>query len=323
MADDNTWSEKSKQSSRGKRPPKDSVDADGFVDGDAVSTPSKRSDTGSSVVRTRSDDGAKKVAKAAATAGQRDVSFQSRLGFPALVGLICLLGIGVVFYAWSTRDGISRPTQADHWHAAYGVYDCTSPDENKYLAPFQSAADETGIHSHGDGLIHIHPFFELSSGDRAQMNHFFNEMGIEVTPEAITLDTGAELVAGTECADGSGPAEITIAHWDFDFQATADDPPKPQIFTDNFRDIKFENDREIYIIAFAAAGTELPQLPPERFVQLDNTSAQREWSGTDDEGNLIPNDTGVTVEGETEDGEPITGTDAVDGDDATSTEDDG
>ena len=67
-----------------------------------------------------------KVAKAAATAGQRDVSFVTRLGFPALIAVICLLGIGVVFYAWTTREALATPSQADHWHAVYGVYDCNS-----------------------------------------------------------------------------------------------------------------------------------------------------------------------------------------------------
>ncbi len=303
MADDTTWSEKGRSGGRGKRPAKDTPD--GNLDDSATS----------SVVRRPSGDaGAKKVARAAATAGQRDVSLQSRLGFPALVAAICLVGIGVVFYAWSTRDALVRPTQSDHFHAVYGVYDCTLDTEDKYVPPFQSARDQTGIHSHGDGLIHIHPFFELSSGSRAQMTHFFDEMGVDMTPDAITLDNGQVLEAGTECADGSGPAVIKVLHWDFDFEAMADDPPAPTEITENFRDIKFDNDREVYIFAFAAEGTDVPLPPAQRFDQLNNTSPAIAWERTDDAGNLVPNDTGVTVQGETEDGEIIEGSDTPDED---------
>ena len=48
-----------------------------------------------------SNDAVKKVARAAETAGQRDQSFRSRLGFPTIIGLICVLGISLVTYALS------------------------------------------------------------------------------------------------------------------------------------------------------------------------------------------------------------------------------
>lgn len=332
--DEKGWSEKGKRPGRAKREPKQSTDDGGSRKGTgsagdastgreestktaAPSRPSKRAGAETAapektVVRARSEDvGARKVAKAAATAGQRDISFASRLGFPALIALICLLGIAVVFYAWTTREALATPSQADHWHAVYGVYDCTAAAEDKYVPPFQSSRDETGIHSHGDGLIHIHPFFELSSGDRAILGHFMDEMGIEITPDAITLDSGAQLVAGTECVDGSGPAEIRVLHWDFDFQATADSPPDPVVITDNFRDIKFENDREVYIIAFAGPDADIPAPPQQRFTTLNSVAATIEYNPTelaprdtgvsaddDADGGLVPNDTGVSIDDE-------------------------
>lgn len=308
MADDKTWSEKGNSSGRGKRPAKEISEG---LDGDFNDRDLTDGSTGSAVRRPSGDAGAKKVARAAATAGQRDVSLQSRLGFPALVAAICLVGIGLVFYAWTTRDAVIRPTQSDHFHAVYGVYDCTLETDDKYIGAFQSTRDDLGIHSHGDGLIHIHPFFELSSGSRAQMTHFFDEMGIDMTPEAITLDNGRVLEAGTECADGSGPAEIKVLHWDFDFEALADNQPAPQVTTENFRDIKFDNDREVYIFAFAAADTEVPLPPAQRFEAINNVSPALDWERTDDAGNLVPNDTGVNVQGETEDGEVIEGSDTI------------
>lgn len=307
MAEDETgWSEKRKNAGSDKRLPADDAaregaGATGASEASTVPTrPSKRESgsgkdkAASTVIRTPSDAGARKVAKAAATAGQRDVSFVTRLGFPSLVALVCLLGIGVVFYAWTQREALARPAQGDHWHAVYGVYDCTLPGDDKYLPPFLSADDPTGIHSHGDGIMHVHPFFEASAGDRAQFGHFFDSMGIDVTPEQITLDNGTVLQAGTECADGSGPAEIRVLEWKFDFQANLplDERSDPENdYFDNFRDIHFDNDRQVFIIAFAAAGTDdlIPSPPEDRFNTLDNVASGLEYNPNE----LTPLDSGV------------------------------
>ncbi len=296
MTEDETgWSEKGKGSGKGKRPPR--AEAAEGAESSTPTRPSKRtadaSSDASEVVRTPSTDaGARKVARAAATAGQRDVSLASRMGFPALVALVCLLGIGAVFYAWTTREALASPRQnLDHWHAVYGVYDCTQGGASSYLPPFQSSDDATGIHSHGDGIMHIHPFFELSSGENAQLRHWLTEMRISVDTDRIVLDTGRELVAGQECADGSGPAEIKVLHWDFDFQALAGEPPT-EVITADLGQIKFDNDREVYIIAYAGPDVEFNEdnLPPsDRFDTLNNVSSAIEYNPTE----LLPQDTGV------------------------------
>lgn len=317
MADDTTgWSEKRKRGS------KDS-DAEGMSS--TPSRPSKRdtsakkSDSESAVVRTpaaSSDAGARKVAKAAATAGQRDVSFGSRMGFPALVALICILGIGVVVYARSTREALAEPVQnVDHWHAVYGVYNCNSTVEGdgKYLPAFQSNQDDTGIHSHGDGVMHIHPFFELSSGDNAQMRHWLSEMNVDITPEAISVnnafDAPVELAAGQPCEDGSGTAEIKLLRWQFDFLANGENRDDPEIIETDFDLVNFRNDREVFVFAYIGEDTdisEIPLPPQERFDTLNTVSSQIEFNPTQlnpiDTGVDI-DDTGVEVEVETEDGD--------------------
>jgi hypothetical protein len=302
MAEDKTgWSEK------GKRASSDEDSASGST---TPSRPSKR-DAGaggkgeaeSSVVRTPSSDvGARKVAKAAATAGQRDVSFVSRMGFPALIALICLLGIGVVVYARSTREALASPVQnVDHWHAVYGVYSCDIEGDDKYLPAFQSSQDDTGIHSHADGLMHIHPFFELSSGDNAQLRHWVSEMNVEMTPERISVqnqfDPPVELVAGQPCGDGSGTAEIKLLHWDFDFEALADDRPEPEVFTEDFGEVRYEHDREVFVWAFVSEDTDLSDIPippQDRFDTMNSVSSAIDYQPTQ----LNPVDTGVDIDGE-------------------------
>lgn len=309
--EENTWSEKGRGKSGEKRPPREPQDV-AETSGTVPSRPSTRRDAGdsgaakaSTVVRTPSTDGSRKVARAAATAGQRDVSVFTRMGFPALVALICLLGIAAVFYAWSNRAPIQKPREGgvDHWHAVYGVYDCTLEDEDQYLAPFLSSVDASGIHSHGDGIIHIHPFGEASSGTNAKIKHFFNEMGVTVTPEKIILPTGAELVAGTDCIDGSGPAEISLQRWQFDVQVTGDNPSPPEIITEEIGETRFRNDREVYVLAFAAAGTDIPSAPADRFETLNNVTPDLEYNPSA----LLPEDSGITVQGETEDGTIVEG----------------
>jgi len=312
MAEDTTgWSEK------GKRAKNDVEKAAGSK---TPSRPSKRQDSTSksndesNVVRAPSGDaGARKVAKAAATAGQRDVSFASRLGFPALIALICLLGIGVVVYARSTREALAQPVQnLDHWHSVYGVYNCNLTGDNKYLPAFASTQDDTGIHSHGDGVMHIHPFFELSSGDNAQMRHWLSEMNVEITPEVISVqnafDAPVQLAAGQECADGTGTAEIKVLAWDFDFQALVpvdENRPDPDIIETDFGLIPFENDRQVFIFAYMGEDTDISQMPippQDRFNTLNGVSSAIEYQPTQ----LNPQDTGVEVQvdGEAVDAEP-------------------
>jgi len=319
--DENTWSEKGRGKRGSQRPPRESNDAvttstsSGSTEAKSTvpSRPSTRreatdtrADTGT-VVRTPATEGSRKVARAAATAGQRDTSFMERMGFPALVALICLLGIAAVFYAWWNRAPIEKPREGgvDHWHAVYGVYDCTLPTDEKYLAPFLSSVDASGIHSHGDGIIHIHPFGEASSGTNAKIKHFFNEMGVVVDSDKIGLPNGSELVAGTECADGSGPAEISLQYWQFDFEVPgyADNPSDPEIIRDDIGEHRFQNDREVYILAFAAAGTELPAPPADRFETLNNVTPDLEYNPQV----LVPEESGITVQGETEDGTVVEG----------------
>ncbi len=164
------------------------------------------------------------------------------------------------------------PTTKDHWLAVYGVYDCTIDGDDPWIEPFDSNADEVGIHSHRDGLIHIHPFFDESSGPNAQMHHFFEAMGIEVASDAIVLDDGHALTAGTECADGSGPAVIRLHRWNFSFIAE-DGGPATQIVDEGFGTQRFMNDREVYVLAYAAIDTPIPPPPQDRFDSLQRSTA--------------------------------------------------
>lgn len=162
----------------------------------------------------------------------------------------------------------------DHWHAIYGVYDCTT---KSYLPPFQSEVDEFGIHSHQDGLIHIHPWFDSSAGENAQLGLFFETMGIEVTESGITLENGDVLAAGVTC-DGQ-PATVHVRKWQFDFQAANS---AAQIITGDPNVVRFENDREAYIIALAPIEADIPPLPADRFQTMNEATGPMDFDDVTD-----------------------------------------
>jgi len=60
----------------------------------------------------------------------------------------------------------------DHWHAAIGVNVCGTWQAN--LPTYEAA---TGVHSHGDGFMHIHPFSAAGAGSNAKVGLFYSQAG--------------------------------------------------------------------------------------------------------------------------------------------------
>ena len=248
----------------------------------------------------------KKVAKAAEAAGQRDVSMRSRLGFPAIVGLICVLGIALVTFARLTREAEAQPVQnRDHWHAVYGVWDCTT---DSWSPPYQSTLDPLGIHSHQDGIIHIHPFFDRADGPDAKLGLWAEAMEVDFTDEAFAPSAGARLTSGTDCGE-EGTGQLHVRKWQFDFVVDSADP---EIFTTGLADINFLNDREVYVITNAPIDAEIPDPPTDRFEQLNAVAGAITSTGP-----VLATDEGLDFEVESPDGvevEADTGADAADTD---------
>ena len=107
---------------------------------------------------------AKKVAKVAESA--RGVKVREPRGkvFPAALVTVIILGTLLIAYSRqsSIANASTKPTTAEHWHVAYGIYNCDKWLDNVKNANEQKDAngnltDElfkvTGIHTHGDGVI--------------------------------------------------------------------------------------------------------------------------------------------------------------------------
>lgn len=143
----------------------------------------------------------------------------------------------------------SGPGMNSHWHAAYAVRIC-----DELIAPFTSQDDPLGIHSHGDGLIHIHPFFPEAAWQNATLAVFADAMGIEISDGLLTIPGVGEWRDGDEC-DGV-PSRLSVKRW---ARPTATEPY--EIITEDLADIRFVVDGELFTIAFAPEGR-LPIRPP-------------------------------------------------------------
>jgi FKBP-type peptidyl-prolyl cis-trans isomerase len=102
--------------------------------------------------------------------------------------------------------GSSAPAVGDHWHIAWGVYVC-----DKYVKlPEATGNDPVGIHTHGDGLIHAHPFSEKAAGKNATMARFFETENIKVGNNTIKLGS-TTYFGGKDCAGKK--TKLSVFRW--------------------------------------------------------------------------------------------------------------
>lgn len=203
---------------------------------------------------------AKKVARAA-RAGGSTTRERPKIGFPLAVFAIIVLGTSLVIFAKTSREPASAAApsylNSDHWHAAYGAYVCDS-----FLPTWVDAIeDRDGIHTHGDGIIHIHPFSSAASGNRARLSVFAEQVGVTFTDDGFTAPDGTEYTNGYDC--NGQPAKVSVVKW------FPDDPTRPgDVYTENFNNIVFDTDRAAYTIAVVPEGV-VPPLP-DSVPTLDN-----------------------------------------------------
>ena len=90
------------------------------------------------------------------------------------------------------------PTRLDHWHAALGVNDCGRWIPN-WLTPTSAMGDlfrggipvqagtndYAGLHSHGDGLIHMEPTSTQDMGENATLGRYVTYAGFKVSETSI------------------------------------------------------------------------------------------------------------------------------------------
>jgi hypothetical protein len=183
--------------------------------------------------------------------------------------LVAVVVLGVFLVAFSRNQELNKGQQAakvaprinqDHWHSSFSVYIC---DHFMPNIPLFESVD--GIHTHGDGVIHIHPYTPQASGTNATLGFFlksyssngkggtFKLSGSEIKPAVIPGDTNAldskDWHNGDKCPDGqAGQVKFTV-----NGKQIKGDPTAWKLRNGDYLDV-----------GFIDAGKPLPSNPAER-----------------------------------------------------------
>ncbi|MGI9023470.1 MAG: hypothetical protein ACR2HV_09635 [Acidimicrobiales bacterium] len=204
----------------------------------------------------------KKVARVARTGGGRTAKGSSTSWFwPVFIGFVVVLGTAGIVYSKDQRQSDTtapRPAEngkpQDHWHAAVGFYVC-----DKFMPSITDQADPTGIHSHGDGVVHIHPFSEVAAGRRATLGAFFQAVKATVNTSEIAIPGQETVKNGLKCGDQE--AVIQTKTW------ANPNPDTPGTIVEGSPANIRPKDRELITVALVPKGTDIPR--PESAAQLD------------------------------------------------------
>ena len=196
----------------------------------------------------------KKVQRAARAGGGRKVSRrESSMLWPGLISVIVIVGVALIVVSRDStayvRPGLFAEHPEDHWHMAFGINVCGDyrPDLGELV--------NSGIHTHGDGLIHVEATNSAETGDNATVGKFIRdyENDLRVTATELSLPGGDEFVEGEdEC--GGERAQVAAYVWD---DRNDEDP---EIVTEGIADIRIR-DQELITFSFNPPGTELEQPP--------------------------------------------------------------
>jgi hypothetical protein len=227
----------------------------------------------------------KKVARAASTGGGRTARGSRPLAWYAAIAVVVVLGVsGIVFSRQERRQELALGTDAsapvanrDHWHAAYGVYLC-----DDFAPPLTDVRDPKGIHSHSDGIVHIHPFVRSAAGRNATLAVFADATGLELSDDHIQEPGGKDYKSGeTKCGDKVGVVQVKV---------------NDKLITENVDKFKL-NDGDLVTIAFAPKGADIP--PPPSASDLARLNPETE--------KIEPEGTPTTVAGDTSTTAPAAG----------------
>jgi hypothetical protein len=120
------------------------------------------------------------------------------MGFSMILVAIVLVGVGAIAASKNEREDIDEtgPGIGDHWHAVLGINICGEwvPD----VAPYESAK---GIHSHGDGFIHMHPTGTAGAHKNATVGLFLEQADYKVTDSSVKIPGQDIKENGDKCKD--------------------------------------------------------------------------------------------------------------------------
>jgi len=170
---------------------------------------------------------------------------------PWIVAILVIVVAGVLLIAVSRSDrtASASPRVGEHWHAQLTVFVCGSegPQDPAPEFAFSTDGSQVGVHTHGDGFIHMHPRNSAESGENATVGRYVDYQGYDIDEDSFELwgDIGTKR-NGDECPDGQ-PGEV---RWAVNGEEMSGNPADyaPQ-------------DGDRIVVAFIPDGQEIPASP--------------------------------------------------------------
>ncbi len=140
-------------------------------------------------------------------------SLAAKLAGAAAV-LAAAAGIGVLAWGVLATGGAGNeeaqtlslpgPHAGDHWHATYVIFVCGERQ------PAFPVWEGIGIHTHGDGIIHMHPFSPSEEGAGARLVKFFEYGGGLLSQTEMRLPGGDRTLRNGEACPGGSEAVLQV-----------------------------------------------------------------------------------------------------------------
>lgn len=169
-------------------------------------------------------------------------------------------------------DDTDGPTLEDHWHVAYGFHLCGQWFQlsGNLESPGSSGYDmlmETGIHSHDDGVIHIHPYTDRGAGDNARLGVFLGNYDVVLADAELALPAEQPMTSQLQCEISTTPISVVV--W-----PDALNPVDPIVVTTDLFDVPLRDGAAITITDTLDGVTPPPwasALPALGAVDMDQT----------------------------------------------------
>ncbi len=228
--------------------------------------------------------------------------------FYSLMALIVVGGVlGVALSRPDHASGVapqpgnpSTGAPGDHWHAAIGVDICgtwlSAPAE--FLTVADNPNVSVGLHTHGDGFIHIEPQSASEGGNNATLERWLGYGGWSASstsfdlwsgpasdPGKTTWSDGDKCPPGTEFAGQQG-----VVKWSVDCKARTGNPS----------DLKLK-DQAVYALAFLPKGETVGVPPNASSIPAGSGTAPLNNAGCNAASSGAPATTTTSVAGATTD----------------------
>ena len=257
---------------------------------------------------------AKKVARLASRGKGKKVRFQGGSFSRSLSSSSSCSVCWLIVYGRQSRpsDGSGVPRVNDgtnidaHWHAAFGIYICdtfqpkitgtkeeTSVDSQGNTVCLNDKFRILGIHSHGDGIIHYHPYSTKSSGNRAKLGVFLDVYDIKLTDTELVMpaDQGGDKWSTDDFKCDGKDTQL-------DRQGLGSLQRHGRRYHDvvtDFNNIRITNDGMVFVVAFVPKGADIPQ--PDWAAAAADTRRGRRWRGDRDHHDRSPGAAPSTLDG--------------------------